>query len=180
MLRESTLKQPQGYNEGYRLINSNAFDEACANLASCYADSADSSSPGLQAVNLKNLYPLYPSLDWRHCPVHIIQDCKSLGLPGIEISLFSCISEIEETNRFLKDLKNLPLQMQKKWAQVKQNLAITTANPGTDFKFWERNGDDVIYSVRLTAGYRAHLRYKRSQQCWFADAVGSHASMGHD
>ena len=46
-------------------------------------------------------------------------------------------------------------------------------------KLWERTGHGDVYSVRLSKGYRAHLRYNRAEQRWYAEQVGDHQRMGH-
>ncbi len=51
---------------------------------------------------------------------------------------------------------------------------------------WDVAGSCLIQTVqsrtqllRHSAGHRAHLRYRRLRQSWYADAVGPHTAMGH-
>jgi hypothetical protein len=50
---------------------------------------------------------------------------------------------------------------------------------GLDFKQWERTKDGVIYSVRLSSSYRAHLQHDSSGGPWRAVDIGAHKEMGH-
>jgi hypothetical protein len=122
---------------------------------------------------------MWPSIDWRYCPIHIIHDEKRLGLPSITFDLFLQVAAIEETTRFRKDLARLHPELQRAWLDARNALAVSTEPNGLDFKLWDRAVGSRLYSVRVSKGHRAHLRYVDAERRWYAEAIGSHKEMGH-
>jgi hypothetical protein len=178
-LRQFVSFQPKGYCDAIQAKTRKDFEFICGALAQEYMWAIDVPTDNLDAINYMALYPRWPSIDWRYCPVHIIHDEQRLNLSIIDILRFVNISAIFETDRFTKQFSVMSKPLHSKWDKVKRQLQQSTSLPGLDFKFWERRGNEPVYSVRLDKGYRAHLRYNRNEQRWYADAVGDHKSMGH-
>jgi len=179
-LRSFVRQQPVGYRDANRSTASLAFLAACERLARDYIRCIPSyDSRHLSAVDLTALYPLVPMVDWRYCPLHVIHDEAGLGLPRIEIDLFRIVTDIRETEAFEAQLACLPLSIRTAWQKVKDQLALTTALSGLDFKFWERKGSARVYSVRLSRGHRAHLSYGGPDAGWVTIGIGTHQDMGH-
>ena len=132
------------------------------------------------ALDLMGLYPQWPRLAWRYCPVHVVNDTAHLQLPPFKIDLFRTVEGIEESREFLASLTREQTRIQQAWAKVKQQLAINTAIRGLDFKVWKRRRPAVVYSVRLSRNHRAHLERRLGTGGWVAVKLGSHTDMGHD
>jgi hypothetical protein len=180
-LRDFTTFQPPGYRDAYRYVSRTAFMEGCEELARnylrCIADYGRSDIPSL---DLMGLYPQWPHLDWRCCPVHVINDTPHFQLPPFKIDLFRTVEGIEESREFLASLARAPARVQDAWMKAKQQLAISTAIRGLDFKAWQRRRDAVVYSVRLGRNNRAHLERRVGTGGWVAVGLGTHTDMGHD
>lgn len=123
-----------------------------------------------------NLLPPFP-IDWRYCPVFLVNDIKLLSISGEFAQFFRKLSVISEHSTFQKKIARLPAHVAAMWLKVKERLSITTASPGTDFKPWERTKSGTIYSVRLNRQYRAHILHQASE--WIALDIGTHKQMGH-
>jgi hypothetical protein len=179
-LRQFVKQQPPGYRDALRTTSRADFAEGCQALAESYArEIRGYDAAHLDAVDLLRLYPFAPTVDWRHCPIHVLNDGERLGLPSGLLELFRSIPELAETERFRRDLAGLPVAIQAAWGKTRRMLATTTTLPGLDFKPWERRGSERVYSVRLSSNYRAHLQYSGAEQRWLAVAVGTHKAMGH-
>lgn len=179
-LRKFVMRQPKGYNQAYKSVQRSAFVQGCEDLAINYIIPQYEHDPRvLDAIDLVNLYPLWPTMDWRYCPIHIVQDEVRFNIPPIELGLFRDIPSIEEIDSFTRTLAALPKQVQISWQKAKTILAMGTTSSGIDFKFWERSGNETIYSVRLNRNYRAHLSYSHPSRMWTAVSVGTHKEMGH-
>jgi len=177
-LRLFTRRQPAGYQDAERSTRRVAFDAGCEALARDYVSKISGIELGfIGGVDLLRIYPLSPAIDWRYCPIHIIHDERRLNIPPVDLGLFSNIATIVENEHFKTQFPALPSAIQEAWIRKKQMLAVTTAAKGLDFKFWERRGTEKVYSIRLSANYRAHLAYSGVQ--WAAIGVGTHAAMGH-
>jgi hypothetical protein len=179
--RSFVAMQPPGYRDAPRSLAADTFRAGCEALAQRYASCIPGYSPRLlEVADLAAMYPVWPSVDWRQCPIHLIDDSRRYALPPIELELFREIDEIEETATFRRDLAALPRELRSAWDRVKARLRSTTRASGMDFKQWSREEPGAtVYSVRLNKGYRAHLRYDKTRRSWSAIAVGDHAAMGH-
>lgn len=178
-LRKFVALQPAGYSDALQVKTRDQFDALCDDLAQNYIECTDSDTRGIDAINYMVLYPRWPTIDWRYCPVHVVHDEKRLDLPILDIIRFVNIPSIYGTEKFRQQVVDLPAPLQKSWKKAKLQLKETTNLRGLDFKLWERTGDGDVYSVRLSKGYRAHLRYNRAEQRWYAEKLGDHQRMGH-
>jgi hypothetical protein len=179
-LKRFIAQQPDGYCYALEYNNIKMFDENCSDLCKSYAESI----PGygthrIDGVDVNNLFPRFPLIDWRYCPIHIVHDEHRLNLPAIYLDLFRNITTVTETDDFLKKLRKLSSDIQNAWKKIRSLLQITTTAPGLDFKLWKRFDHMDIFSVRLNKSYRAHLGYVKSSKSWLAIAVGGHKEMGH-
>jgi len=180
-LREFTSFQPAGYRDAQEYVSRSAFIAGCEKLARNYLSCIpDYGRGGIPSLDLMGLYPQWPQLDWRYCPVHVVDDTPHLRLPPFKIDLFRTVEGIEESNKFRARFAREPARVQQSWEKAKQQLAISTAIRGLDFKVWERRDDAVVYSVRLGRNKRAHLERRLTTGGWVAIGLGSHTEMGHD
>lgn len=122
-------------------------------------------------------FPIRPRIDWRYCPIHLVDDSVRLGIPPGWLNYFSRLSAIEETEDFNKKLKKLAPPIQRAWARSKERLSVAITT-GADFKRWDKGGTD-LYSVRINDGFRAHLRRREETDDWLAVAIGNYKEMGH-
>lgn len=179
-LKSFVRRQPFGYRDALEHNNMKEFDGNCRHLALAYVECI----PGfegrhIEGVDVLNLLPRFPHLDWRYCPIHLIHDERRFGLPAIYLDLILKVAYIEETESFIKRLNKLSKEIQAAWKKIKDLLQKTTLANGLDFKMWERRKDMDIYSVRLNKGFRAHLGYQKHDHSWLALEVGGHKEMGH-
>lgn len=173
-LRHFISKQPPGYRDAPEILETHRFRAAVQSLVEAYVDSSECAVH----TNLDWLYPLRPQIDWRQCPVHLIDDGVRLPFAPCAFDLFAQVSGITLTETFKNDLLKLPKPLRRAWEKVERMLAVSTALGGLNFKLWERRSDCRLYSVRVSDGCRAHLRYDE-QSRWFAERIGTHAAMGH-
>lgn len=122
-------------------------------------------------------FPIQPKIDWRHCPIHVVNDGSRLGLPSDWLQFFARLVEIKETSGFQKKLQLMDGSIQRAWERMKQKLGVAITS-GADFKPWPKDGDDC-YSVRINNNFRAHLKRQRDTCDWLAYEIGSHKAMGH-
>jgi hypothetical protein len=180
-LRDFTAIQPEGYRDAHRYVSAAAYTAGCERLTRDYLSCIpDYGRSGIPSLDLMGLYPQWPRLDWRYCPVHVVNDTPHFQLPPFKIDLFRTVEGIDESREFLASLTRAPVRVQQAWAKVKQQLAISTAIRGLDFKAWERRGDAVVYSVRLGRNNRAYLERRVGTGGWVAVGLGTHTDMGHD
>src|SRR5262249_27767703 len=124
------------------------------------------------------LYPNSYRIDWRRCPVILVDEGEAFGILGITPRFIPAIPSIQETGRFQQELSRLGARYQKLWSAAKDKLKRTTALPGQDFKPWPKLGKGW-FSVRIDADVRAHLRNDGVSRTWYAEEIGRHAAMGH-
>jgi hypothetical protein len=88
------------------------------------------------------------------------------------------VATITESPQFIKKLQD-PKEslLAKKWAVTKPRLINDRFSNGLGFKPWPREGPN-IYSVKVDAGFRAHLENLGSGR-WAAIKIGNHKEMGH-
>jgi hypothetical protein len=122
-------------------------------------------------------FPIRPRIDWRYCPIHLVDDSMRLGIPPGWLDFFSRLSVIEESEDFKKMLGKLALPIQRAWERMKQKLGLAIT-AGADFKKWDKGGNG-LYSVRVNDSFRAHLRRREESDDWLAVAIGNYKEMGH-
>ncbi len=180
-LRAFVEKQPEGYRDAVS-VKPLHWDRLLETLAHRFGERTGKSAshPALWYSSLgfdwPRQFPIRPRIDWRYCPIHLIDDSERLGIPPGWLSFFSRLSGIHETDEFRKKLDKLAPPVQRAWARTRQKLgnSITT---GLDFKKWDRGVDD-LYSVRINDNFRAHLQRPRGSGYWLAVAIGYHKEMG--
>ena len=118
-----------------------------------------------------------PRIDWRYCPIHLVNDGARLGIAPDFLSFFGRIPAIVESERFLKRLRDMTDSIQRAWERTKLKLALAITR-GADFKPWP-NGGSGVYSVRLNDNYRAHIQRPNVGDTWTALDLGTHKEMGH-
>ncbi len=149
---------PAGYRDAPQLLAPKLFAGACSEILE---DAVTLCKMQLvrpiAGFDLFSLFPFRPSIDWRFCPIHIVQDGTRLGIPNTWLLPITSISEIEEPERFLRQLRALDVTVQRRWQLCKEKLSTSVSLNGFDFKPWPKEGRSV-FSVRIDRGYRAHLR----------------------
>jgi hypothetical protein len=181
-LRAFVKQQPEGYRDAV-FVTPDCQNRMLAELAHDYGSNAFRSRhhPLLwnptTGYDWPGQFPIHPTVDWKFCPIHLVQDGGRLGLPKDWIKCFSKLEGIRESEKFVKTLGSLSVQIQSAWSRTKTKLH-TAITSGADFKKWPKDGPN-IYSVRLNNNYRAHLEYLASEKAWLALAIGSHKEMGH-
>ena len=183
-LQAFIAKQPEGYCEALCVLPQD-WDLLLSNLAHCYGSHANKSAkhPSLWDPSLgydwAQQFPLRPRINWRYCPIHLVDDSTRLGIPSGWLSFFSRLSAIEETADFKKKLEKLASPIQWAWERTKKKLG-TDIPAGADFKKWGK-GENDLFSVRVNHSVRAHLRRRRESDDWHwqAVAIGNHKEMGH-
>ena len=181
-LRAFVAKQPKGYRDALE-VRSRNWNRLLENLAERYGSHALKSAghPALWSPPLgydwSGRFPIRPRIDWRYCPIHLVDDSARLGLPPGWLGFFSRLSAIQETDGFLKKLEKLSPPIQRAWQRTKQKLGNAITG-GADFKKWEKGGDD-LFSVRVSDNFRAHLQRRKESDDWLAVTIGNHKEMGH-
>lgn len=181
-LKKFVRQQPVGYRDGILVRGHSDWIEELHQLAYHYAEDAgvEAENPGLWGelgFSWAALYPIWPRIDWRYCPIHLIDDSERYGITSGWLTFFSFARNVDEHPSFLKSLAKLTPAVQDAWATLKRRLqgGIT---PGMDFKRWPPGGSDV-YSIRLNDNFRVHMRRERERDGWLALEVGSHRALGH-
>ena len=87
------------------------------------------------------------------------------------------MAQLHEPPEFKRKVSELPSPIQRAWFRQRDRLKVAIT-PGADFKRWEKGGPDV-YSLRVSVGYRAHIRRERLKNEWVALDIGNHKEMGH-
>jgi hypothetical protein len=180
-LRLFTKQQPVGYKDAHK-IKPDDWPDELAKLASEYGAlwAVDFFPEGTvfgNAYDWEAQFPIRPAVDWRYCPIHLVDDSQRFGLPEGWLEPFSRLEQVMESTAFKKQLAQLSLALQKAWDRAKQKLH-TGITSGCDFKPWPRGGAD-IWSCRVGDNFRVHLRHDRAGGFWEAVAIGSHKAMGH-
>jgi hypothetical protein len=182
-LRNFTLLQPKGYSEG-STVRPQDWDRELALLANEYGRHSASGSRNSRLWNPSfgydwpGQFPIRPKIDWRYCPIHIIDDGARLGIPPGWITFFASLANLHEPPEFERKVSALPPPIQRAWFRQRDRLKVAIT-PGADFKRWEKGGPDV-FSLRVNDGYRAHGRRERVSNEWVALNIGTHKEMGHD
>lgn len=182
IIKNFTKLQPAGYCDAVSVKRSD-WKRELALLAYEYGKSTEFMSDNIFLWDEKfgfdweRLFPISPQIDWRYCPIFLVDDTKKYGIPPGWLEYLSSIPSIEESLSFQNQLSKLGQEIRKAWERTKRRLqqAIT---PGADFKKWTRGGSN-IYSVRINDNFRVHLEGAPGGGKWVAIEIGSHKSMGH-
>lgn len=182
VLRQFVLEQPEGYRDALD-VRPEHTDALLSDLAGCYGEHAVNSRNhpliwGPKGFDWAQQFPIRPRIDWRYCPIHLVNDGGRYGIPQDWLSCFTCIANIEESDTFRDMLHKLSADYQNAWKRMKEKLSHGIPR-GADFKKWQKGGANC-YSVRITSGFRAHLIWRRERSDWLAITIGSHTAMGHD
>jgi hypothetical protein len=181
-LRNFTLQQPDGYRNAYQ-IRKQDWSGALFSLGGAYCCRSGNGAKKEALWEYPSGYdwapqfPILPKIDWRFCPIHLVNDGHRLGLPPEWLNLFSQLSKIHETDSFRGCLGSMHPSIQKAWERTKNRLEQYIP-PGADFKKWAPGGPN-IYSVRVNDSVRAHLEYRQPPGDWKALKIGTHKAMGH-
>jgi hypothetical protein len=181
-LREFTKVQPEGYCDGWR-VRSQDWDRLLPALAEEYGrrSTKGAANPRLWERDLgfdwTGQFPMRPRIDWRYCPIHLVNDGSRLGIPPDFLSFFARIPALVESERFLKRLRDMADSIQRAWERTKLKLAVAITR-GADFKPWP-NGGFGVHPVRLNDNYRAHIQRPNVGDAWTALDLGTHKEMGH-
>jgi hypothetical protein len=173
-LRKFVRIMPPGYRDAVSNVSRSSFD-ALLELQICEFEGylerpyRTSFPDGFDHLSL---YPSLRPIDWRYCP--ILLDTGRSAVP-ISLRIITSIKMIDESLRFKRSIQRMPPAVRRSWDRVKEKLHVSTQIPGLDFKPWERD----VFSVRVNGSVRAHLRIIRETGECLADAIGSHANMGH-
>jgi hypothetical protein len=179
-LRRFIRQQPLGYRDGEQAETDKGFAAAASETLRSYLSVWSSGwniDPGNPALDLLRLLPIEEDVRTA-CPVWIINDLVSVGLPEDAVRQITSVKPIEETKSFTKRLDRLHKNHKSAWWRLKDRLAKGIPN-GSDFKKWEPEG---VWSVRVNDDIRAHLREPSPEDAgtaWLAFDIGGHKKMGH-
>lgn len=181
-LKRFSQGQPPGYRDGWR-VKRGDWPDALHGLAQAYGSHSKSGAANTnlwdpsKGYDWEAQFPVRPRIDWRFCPIHVVDDGAMLGIPPGWLSFFSRLTAIDETEKFRDQFHSLSPPIQRAWVRVKERLKVAITR-GADFKKWEQEGPDV-YSVRVNDNFRAHLRHRNPPGDWLALKIGNHKEMGH-
>lgn len=181
-LRRFIQDQPEGYRDGWRVKPAD-WERKLAELAGQYGKHSANGSISRYLFDAKfgydwaSQFPMWPRIDWRYCPIHLVQDGAKLDLPPDWLTFFSQIICIQYSDKFRDGLQVLAPPIQKAWERTKEKLKMGIT-AGADFKKWPKEGPDV-YSIRINDRVRAHLQYRRLAGDWLALRIGGHKELGH-
>ena len=180
-LVDFTRQQPAGYDRAAD-VSPYAWATLLDELADEYRQSSQSGFRNnllkpRTSYDWEAQFPIRPKVDWRNCPIYLIDDSRTCNLPNGSLLFFTHLSVIDESSGFLDRLRKLDRATQNKWNKKKDQWrdGLTV---GADFKKWTPGGEDV-YSVRVDRDVRAHLRYDRQSKRFTALEIGRHKEMGH-
>jgi hypothetical protein len=181
-LRGFIKQQPAGYRDAPKVVKSEIFRRECVRLCVEYIEEWNGGRVPKEVFRpvLTELLLVDRRLDWRNCPVHIVQDGTRFSLPDLAAALFASVPFVYEPEDFVRQLGTCDVTIRKAWERTKRKLAQTVRAQGLDFKLWERRGDSKEFSVRIDRNFRAHLLFEPSRNTWTAVRIGPHTAMGHD
>jgi hypothetical protein len=187
---EFTKKQPAGYNRGIDCIYANKFLMYANQYISRFSAQSFASPVLIDYTKFMPLGPLVdyrgaqsrlPPVNGRQCPVYLVLDEASAGLPSNIIQFFDSIAPVTEGRKFLKNLRRFNLD--KDWADTKHLLEYGPRGK-LDFKHWRKEDAPGLkaWSVRVGKGntnFRAHLYQYAHDGSWVADSVDTAERQGH-
>ncbi len=181
-LREWTISaQGIGYNEAYQIKDDEDWALNLGKLVLQYLDRSGRKAehPHLMSFpqigfDWQNQFPIYPRIDWRYCPIFLVDDNEVFESTD-SLRFYSKIESITETLSFQKQLNRLPIEIHRAWDRTRSKCSNQIVN-SLDFKKWPKAGKNV-WSVRVNASYRAHLA--QDSKGWEAFAIGTHKQLDH-
>jgi hypothetical protein len=173
-LRDFTLGMPPGYRDGASAIATSSFNVDLELISAEFASSMERNYKTCfpQGFDHLSLYPSVRPIDWRYCTILLDHDGEVVPF---SVRIIPSIAIIDETKHFQRRIGRMGAQVHKAWERTKSKLHHSTQWSGLDFKAW---GPD-LFSVRVTASIRAHLRLIRETNEWIAESIGQHKEMGH-
>jgi hypothetical protein len=179
-LKDFVCLMPPGYKDAVNRTHNDLFGYDIRQLAKNYVDCIQGFDQStLEGVDHEDMSHVRPIIDWRYCPLHLIDDSQRWGVPPLDLELFRAISITGESDKFKKALERAGSAVAKAWLKAKLQLSQTVALRGLDFKRWTASAHaSPLYSIRLSDNYRAHLEFQPPDN-WIAIDVGPHGRMGH-
>jgi hypothetical protein len=182
VLKRFVRWQPAGYRDALEVRTADEWQRELRDLMLDKAEAAghEGHNPRLwhsDAMDWPALFPIRPRIDWRYCPIFLVNDSHSFGVPADWLQYFGRLTAIEEDRAFHAQLQRLDAAARKAWARVKALLQQQITG-GCDFKRWPPDGPDA-WSTRVNRDVRAHLRRDRAKDRWVAYRIGHHKEMGH-
>jgi hypothetical protein len=173
-------RQPKGYCHARHSTSEPKFQKLIDRVLRDRISSTKAYSEARHRVMmLRTLVDGFPQVDWKFCPIHIHNDTWHHGVHGpIAWFIHRIEPSIDEPPNFARQLERLDASIVKRWTKQKSLLLQSTASHGLDFKKWPSGGRGM-YSVRVTGGYRAHIRFQATSMPWIAEKIGNHKEMGH-
>lgn len=87
-LKRFVKNSPPGYRDALKNTRIADFERKCTILASDHICCIpDYDYKYLYAINVLDIFPRFPRLDWRYCPIHIVHDEKRFNLPTVWLDL---------------------------------------------------------------------------------------------
>ena len=126
-VRKFVEMMPVGYRDAPAVVPSSRFFAALDGLTEDYLGQCSEAidSALLAGVDGAGLLPLRPYIDWRACPVHIVDDGQRLALPPFGIDLLRLAHEIVESERFGKDCAGSARELQPRGRGRKRRCSLT-------------------------------------------------------
>ncbi|MBR0798719.1 hypothetical protein JQ615_25355 [Bradyrhizobium jicamae] len=178
-LKAYVKKQPVGYNRGPDYVATDRYEFGCRDLAFNYNRQMDLEWFAPRATfDSAALYPNATRIDWRRCPIIILDEGGLMAALGIVPRFIGKVADIAESSVFGRQLAQLGTGYSRKWQATKEKLRQSTSARGLDFKPWKKGGNGC-FSVRVDRDVRAHLRNHLATQTWLAEEIGRHDAMGH-
>lgn len=192
-----TKTQPPGYRDGDQCIETSAL----LGFANDYVRSVAAHIPAPTTpkaghpIDYTKFLPLGPltdvrgrasnlaTIDGRQCPIYLILDGATIGLPASALQYIDVIPSIVNSPRFDKQLRKLG--MEQDWEDVKSALSTPRAlRTKLKFKRWPpEDGHGVTaFSVRVGKGntnIRAHLHLHAQNGTWLAASIWDGDRQGH-
>ena len=179
-LKDFCELQPSGYRDGPKYARSRlSYADGCRDLSfvfRCFSE--DEWTIDSDALDTLIFFPNPFRIDWKRCPIIIHDRIGIIEALGIDLSFFETITGIVELRSFLRAIGKLGSRIEAIWVRRKTDLARSVNLTALGFEKWKPGGRDC-YSVRLNGNYRVHLRRDIERNCWIAENIGDHKSMGH-
>jgi hypothetical protein len=178
-LHDALLASPRGYRDFPAALSEEGFkDHQLEVLRHNVGIVAEDLGIGFldQAFDALSFYP--DAFDaYGICPVHYIDDIGNFDVPQFAPKSIDCIPDIQETNRFQRQLRKLEPKRQKEWLHRKEEMAkLMPKFP----RFKKLKGKlKGMWGLYLKDGFRVHLRHQEGG-IWEAIEIGPHTAMGHD
>lgn len=192
-----TLAQPAGYRDGIKCVDTPSFlnfaNEFIKDVSAQLLIAAK--PPIAHSIDYTKFLPLGPLLDFRgraskmaavdgsQCPVYLIHDETTLGIPSGSIAFINQIPAILHSSRFDRDLKKIG--MYKEWEEVKSILSDPSKPRGRiNFKPWPPDDRPGIkgWSTNVGKGntnIRAHIHQILQTNEWVAERIANADRLKH-